>query len=133
MRPRSIVSCLTIRLGLPRLASRFGASQSQYVEMTATATKSATRTKKRRRIWGFTGGSPCGPVDVVRDDEQEPDEDEVGHDARTAVGDEGQRDPGQRDQPRDAADDDERLDRERRAEPDGEQLREAVCRHHRDP
>ena len=44
------------------------------------------------------------------------------------VRDERQRDAGQRHEPEDAADDDERLQREAEAEPGGEQLREAVLR-----
>ncbi len=67
-------------------------------------------------------------------DEQEArEQDEVGDDARAAVADEGQRDPGQRDQAQDAADDDERLEREAEREPDREQLREAVLGQQRDP
>ena len=44
----------------------------------------------------------------------------------------GQRDPRQRHEPEDAADDDERLQREAEAEPGREELREAVLRDQRD-
>ena len=60
------------------------------------------------------------------------EQDEVGDDARPAVRDERERDPGQRDDAEDAADDDERLQREPEREPCGEELREAVLRLQRD-
>src|SRR5919202_3131607 len=98
-----------MRLGFPRFASRSGAFQSQYVDIATSATKSTTKTKKSRRICGFTA-SPLS-VHVVRDHEEDPEQEEVRDDARAAVRDERERDPGQRDEARDAADDDERLDR----------------------
>ena len=55
-----------------------------------------------------------------------------GDDARAAVAHERKRDPGQRDDADDAADDDERLQHEAEGEADGEQLREAVLGDHRD-
>ena len=69
----------------------------------------------------------------MRDEQEAREQDEVGDDARPAVADEGERDPGQRDDPQDAADDDERLQREAEREADREQLREAVLGQHRDP
>ena len=64
---------------------------------------------------------------------QPGEQDEVRDDARAAVADERERDAGQRDDPQDAADDDERLQRERERQPGREQLREAVLGEQRDP
>ena len=72
-------------------------------------------------------------VRAVGDEQQPGEQDEVGDDARAAVADERERDPGQRDQPQDPADDDERLQREGEGEARGEQLREAVVGEQRDP
>ena len=72
------------------------------------------------------------PVRSVGDEHQPGDEQEVGHHARSSVRDEGQRDARQRDDPRDTADDDERLESEAEAEPGGEQLREPVAGGERD-
>src|SRR5262245_7712290 len=69
----------------------------------------------------------------MRDEQEAREQDEVGDDARPAVADERERDPGQRDDPQDAADDDERLQREAEREPEREQLREAVLCEHRHP
>ena len=55
MEPRSMVSCWTINCGLPCLASRSGAFQSQYVVIRMSVKKSPTRTKKSLRTWAFTG------------------------------------------------------------------------------
>ena len=71
-------------------------------------------------------------VRAVRDEHQAGEDEEVRDDRRAAVGHEGQRDPGQRDDPQDAPDDDERLQREAEGEPGGEQLREAVVGLQRD-
>src|SRR6266508_3497523 len=76
--------------------------------------------------------SPCVPVDVVRDHEQETDDEEVGDDARPAVRDVRQGDPRQRDEAGNPRGDDERLNRERGGETDGEELREPVVSHQRD-
>ena len=65
-------------------------------------------------------------VRAVRDEQEQREQDEVRDDARAAVGDERERDPGQRDHAQDAADDDEGLQREAERQSGGEQLREAV-------
>ena len=72
-------------------------------------------------------------VRAVRDEQEQRQQDEVRDDARAPVGDEGQRDPGQGNHPQDAADDDERLEREAERQSRGEQLREAVVGHQRHP
>ena len=61
---------------------------------------------------------------VVGDAQQQREQHEVGDERRTAVRDERQRDAGERDHPRDAADDEERLQADDGREPGGEQLRE---------
>ena len=58
------------------------------------------------------------PAGAVGDDEQQREEHEVHDDRGSAVGDERQRDPGERDHARDPSDDHEHLQREDRAKPD---------------
>src|ERR1700694_32259 len=69
----------------------------------------------------------------MRDKQEAREQDEVGDDARSAVADERKRDPGQGDYSQDAADDDERLEREAEGQSDRKQLREAVLCQQRDP
>ena len=68
---------------------------------------------------------------AVGDEQQQREQDEVRDDRRPAVGDERQRDAGQRDELRDAADDDEDLQREHGGQAGREQLGERVRRDHR--
>jgi hypothetical protein len=68
----------------------------------------------------------------VGDEQQAGEHEEVRDHRRAAVGDERQRDPRQRNQPEDTADDDEGLKREGERQPGREQLREAVVGEHRD-
>ncbi len=63
---------------------------------------------------------------LVGDAQQQGDEDVVGHEGAAAVGDERERDAGQRHDPGDAADDDERLQAEDEGEAGGQQLLERV-------
>ena len=66
------------------------------------------------------------PARAVGDAQQQRDHDPVGHERRPAVGEERRGQAGQRDQPGDAADDDEHLQRHRERQAGGEQLAEAV-------
>ena len=97
---------------------------------TTSATSSPIAIQPTRMIWRFTAAAPRDGA--VGDEQEEREHDEVRDDRRAAVGDERQRDPRQRHEPQDAADDDERLQRETEREPDREQLREAVLRDERD-
>ena len=74
-----------------------------------------------RRSLGLLGVASRG---VVGDAQEQGEEHVVGDQRRAAVGDERQGDAGERQQPGDAADDDERLHAEQRGEPGGEQLLE---------
>ena len=69
---------------------------------------------------GARRGSPGG----VADPEQQRDEHPVGDQRRAALGQERRRQAGQRDEPGDAADDDEDLQRQGERQADGEQLAE---------
>ena len=66
------------------------------------------------------------PPGLVGDAEQQRDDHPVRDERGPAVGEEGSRQTGQRDQPGDAADDDEDLDREDAGETGGHELAEAV-------
>ena len=80
-----------------------------------------------RRTGGRSARSPhVLPAGAVGDHEQQREQDEVRDDRRAAVGDEGQRHAGQRDELRDAADDDEDLQAEDRRQPRRQQLGERV-------
>ena len=83
-----------------------------------------------RMAW-FIGRASFARVLVGHAQEQRED-DEVGDERRAAVRHERQRDAGERDHPRDAADDDERLEAEDRGEARGEELRERAGRLDRD-
>src|SRR5439155_21477962 len=76
---------------------------------------------------------PGDQVRAVRDEQEAREQDEVRDDARSSLAHEGQGDPGERNDAQDAAEDDERLEREAERETDREQLREAVLRQQRDP
>ena len=124
--PRSIVNCATRWIALSCRSARPAAPTSASTSSRRSARRAApTRPRARRVICRFTS-APAAATGAVRDEQQQREQDEVRDDARAAVGDERQRDPGQRDDAQDAADDDERLQREAEREPGREQLREAV-------
>src|SRR3990170_2207585 len=117
--------------------------------MPTSATKRPARTRKSRRISAFIRAFPlraearpkeivgvwsprATPVDAVGDHEEERKQERVRHDARPAVGDERERDPGERDEPGDSTDDDEGLEPERRRQAGGEELGKAVVGKHGD-
>src|ERR671935_2724249 len=88
----------------------------QYVVPTISAASRITAATASFVICLFTLGAPrC--VGAVGDQEQAREQDEVRDHARAAVADERKRDPRERDQPQDAADDDERLQGEAEGEP----------------
>src|SRR5581483_5301288 len=72
------------------------------------------------------GVGPAG--NLVGDPQQQGQDHEVGHQRGSAVGHERHRDAGQRDEPGDPAQDDERLDPEDRGQPGGQQLEEGLLR-----
>ena len=114
------------RVVLPR--ARPGAAQvCQYVVATISEASSSSATSARREICLFIVVRSPGWRRAAA-----PRAAEVRDDRRAAVRDERQRDPGQRDDPQDAADDDERLQREAERQAGGEQLREAVVGLQRD-
>ncbi len=90
------------------------------------------------RSWAPHRAGPCraasGPCDrhpagwqaTRRDPDQQREQDEVRHQARPPVRDEGQRDPGERDDPGDAGHDDERLEGDHGRQAHGQQLAEPV-------
>ena len=96
--------------------------------MTTSTPTRASATYVRRTICLFIVGA-FARFETSR---RHREEDEVRDDARPAVGDERQRDPGQRDDAQDAAHDDERLQGEAEGEAGREELREAVLRLQRD-
>ena len=103
----------------------------QYVVATMSTAMRTSATTDRCRSCVFTPTASLA-IRSVRDQHQSCHEEEVGDDARPSVRDEGERDARQRDDAEDAADDDERLQREAEAEAGGEELREAVARGERD-
>src|SRR5215211_3420882 len=128
MRPRSMVNSATVWMALSLRSSRPATAHvCQYVVATMTATSRKTPTTASRVICVFTRSPvPGHGVRSVGDVHEPGQQREVRDDARSAVGDERQRDPRQRDEPEDAAEDDEGLQGEAEREPAGEQLREAV-------
>src|SRR5215208_2911590 len=130
MIPRLTVNCATRLIALSwRAASPGAAHVCQYVVATISTASRRTEAVARRVICRFTSRPR---VRAVGDEEQACEQDEVRDDARAAVADERQRDSRQRDHAQDAAEDDERLQRERERQPCGEQLREAVVGEQRD-
>src|SRR5581483_7849576 len=104
----------------------------QYVVPTTSAASSSSATTVTRPISLFSSVRlSSGFVRPVGDEQQPGEEDEVGDDARPAVADEGQGDPGQRRLTEQAADVDEGLERERKRQPSREELREAVVGEYR--
>src|SRR5215203_741522 len=102
-----MVNCATAWIALSCFAARpLDAHTCQYVVPTMSATSRTSASVATRVIPRFT---------------------------RSSVRDERQRDPGQRDDPQDPADDDERLEREPEGQSSGEELREPVTREQRDP
>src|SRR5918999_706830 len=138
MKPRLIVNCATTLMALSWRSARLGAAQAcQYVVPTIREPTRTSPATARREICWFIGRGPFSyarPRVRAVGHEQEPGEQhEVRDDAGAAVADERQCDPGQRDQPDDAAHDDERLEGEAERQPDGDQLREPVLGQKRDP
>ena len=136
--PRLTVNSATRWIALScRSARPFAAHACQYVVPTISDASRTSPTTATRVIWSVhelpSTRELARRVRPVRDEQEAREQDEVGDDARPAVADERERDPGQRDDPQDAADDDERLQREAEREPEREQLREAVLGEHRDP
>ena len=131
--PRLIVNCATRWIALSCRSARSPRRPRLPVRRRDDERGEQRRARRRasREICLFTRALRLR-VRAVRDEQQPREQDEVRDDARAAVADERQRDPGQRDQPQDAADDDERLQREAEREAGGEQLREAVLGEQRD-
>lgn len=71
--------------------------------------------------WTAAAAASVGLAGAVGGEHEEGDQHEVHDDGGAAVGDEGQRDAGQRDRPRDAADDNEHLEGQYRCQPRGKQ------------
>src|SRR3712207_9025664 len=72
------------------------------------------------------------PPRLLGDDQQEAGQDEVADHRGAAVGDEGQRDAGERYRLRSPADDDERLEGEHGSQAEGQELRGVVLGEQRD-
>ena len=106
----------------------------------------ADRDAAQRGVHGCTtsvGASPrrcggaalrCGrPAGGVADPDEQRHQHEVGDQGRAAVGQERRRQPGQREQAGDAAEDDEHLPGDRERQPGGQQLAEGVAHDQRRP